>query len=381
MSFKKTVTFTAKVSDYTDGTVSARVQAENKILGDLVTFILSHNLGISIQEKCEIGSAKWAGDPLWCSSSGATSEVNNNSRCTDVYFLGRGLSKKCLGLSVDNNEMYIGLTDTPTYDLTFSKSSDSFGRLPCGQLRYLSTKAHRELRRNFNGVISPIVFPTNSDTLALTIKYWKKSDRLVIVFENTTHLVISKDPYTAYYGYDALNQYTGTHFSFDDDFQISDATYSFTANNNSHMSNYLLGYAMNYSPYFIRKTNYGTWEKANEKEYQTTSIVCHRIGLANNIEIYDRCPSPVNGLNSPNSNDGCTPTVTAFMFPRIANNELYIKKFYVPMTYPAVASPLKIGYTPGKLNAENVYSLNGKNYVCLNNGVIGLFVEVEDQGE
>ena len=51
MSFKKTVTFTANVSDYTDGTVSARVQAENKILGDLVTFILSHNLGISIQEK------------------------------------------------------------------------------------------------------------------------------------------------------------------------------------------------------------------------------------------------------------------------------------------------------------------------------------------
>lgn len=69
------------------------------------------------------------------------------------------------------------------------------------------------------------------------------------------------------------------------------------------------------------------------------------------------------------------------MLPRIANNELYIKKFYVPMTYPAVASPIKIGYTPGKLNAENVYSLNGKNYVCLNNGVIGLFVEVADQGD
>ena len=79
MSFKKTVTFTANVSDYTDGTVSARVQAENKILGDLVTFILSHNLGISIQEKCEIGSAKWAGNPFYCSTTGATSDVSNNS--------------------------------------------------------------------------------------------------------------------------------------------------------------------------------------------------------------------------------------------------------------------------------------------------------------
>lgn len=378
MSFKKTVTFTAKVSDYTDGTVSARVQAENKILGDLVTFILSHNLGISIQEKCEIGSAKWAGDPLWCSSSGARSEVNNNRRCTDVYFLGRGINKKCLGLSVDNNEMYIGLTDTPTYDLTFPMVSNTYGRLPCGQLRYLKDENDRNYRIDFNGIIKPISFSSSSGTLSLSIKYWKKSDALVITFENTTHLVITKDPYTVYYGFDTQNQYTGIHFSFDDDFIISDATYSFTADNSSFQSNYQLGYAMNYSPYFVRGQDTGTWERSDDQGYITTSIVCHRIGLANNIEKYDRCPSPVNGLNS---SEGCTPTVTAFMFPRIANNELYIKKFYVPMTYPAVASPLKIGYTPGKLNAENVYSLNGKNYVCLNNGVIGLFVEVEDQGD
>lgn len=381
MSFKKTVTFTASVSDYTDGTVSARVQAENKILGDLVTFILSHNLGISIQEKVEIGSSKWAGDPLWCSSSGATSEVNNNSKCTDVYFLGRGMNKKCLGFSVDNNEMYIGLCDTPTYDLTFSMVSDNHGRLPCGQLRYLKTTTDLNNRRNFNGVIRPISFSSSSDELSLSIKYWKKSDALVIIFENTTHLVITKDPCTVYYGFDSQNQYTGMHFSLDDDFIIREATYSFTENNQSFQSNYQLGYAMNYSPFFVRKRNYGTWESPQSLGGIATSIVCHRIGLANNIEKYDKCPSPVNGLNSSGINDGCTPTATAFMFPRIANNELYIKKFYVPMTYPAVASPLKIGYTPGKLNAENVYSLNGKNYVCLNNGVIGLFVEVADQGD
>jgi hypothetical protein len=86
MSFKKTVTFTANVSDYTDGTVSARVQAENKILGALVTFILSHNLGISIQEKVEIGSAKWAGEPFYCSTSGATTDVDNNRKAGDFYF-------------------------------------------------------------------------------------------------------------------------------------------------------------------------------------------------------------------------------------------------------------------------------------------------------
>ena len=381
MSFKKTVTFTANVSDYTDGTVSAKVQAENKILGDLVTFILAQNLGISVQEKVSIGDAKWSGEPFYCSTSGATGEVYNDSKCTDVYFLGRGMNKKCLGMSVDNNEMYIGLTDTPTRDMEFPMGYNEFGRVPCGQLRYLRNGNHLMNRINFSGVINPISFSSSSDTLSLSINYWKKSDRLVITFENSTHLVITKDPYTVYYGDDVKNQYTGIHFSLDDDFIISDATYSFVADNQSHQSNYQLGYAMNYSPYFVRKYNYGVWEDATDSSNITTPIVCHRIGLARNIEKYDRCPSPFNGLNSSNSNDGCTPTVTAFMFPRIANNELYIKKFYVPMTYPAIASPLKIGYTPGKLNAENVYSLNGKNYVCLNNGVIGLFIEVEDQGD
>ena len=51
MSFKKTVTFTAKVSDYTDGTVSARVQAENNILSQFVAWLLSINTSISQLEK------------------------------------------------------------------------------------------------------------------------------------------------------------------------------------------------------------------------------------------------------------------------------------------------------------------------------------------
>lgn len=376
MSFKKTVTFTANVSDYTDGTVSARVQAENKILGDLVTFILSHNLGISIQEKCEIGSSKWAGDPLWCSSSGATSEVNNNRRCTDVYFLGRGMNKKCLGFSVDNNEMYIGLCDTPTRDLEFSMGSNSYGRLPAGQLRYTKSETFRNLRQQKGGVIVPIVFSSTDNELSLIVKYWKKTNVLVLSI-GTCRLVLTKKPYTALYVDDEVRQYSGTHFSFDDDHLISDATYSFSASNGAYSSNYQLGYAMSYSPYFVRANNDAVWEGTNDESHMTTCVVCHIIGVGEQPYTDDKPQSNSNGLQA----SGDAPTTTAFMFPRIANNELYIKKFYVPMTYPAVASPIKIGYTPGKLNAENVYSLNGKNYVCLNNGVIGLFVEVEDQGD
>lgn len=376
MSFKKSITFTANVSDYTDGTVSARVQAENKILGDFVTWILAQGLNISIQEKCEIGSSKWAGNPLWCSSSGATNEVYNDSKCTDVYFLGRGMNKKCLGLSVDNNEMYIGLTDTPTRDLEFPlASSNTYGRLPCGQMRYEKEAGDRNFKLDFCGVINPTTFSTSDSVLSLGIKYWKKSDTIVVSI-GTCRLVITKDPYTIFYTDDSRRQYSGIHYSLDDDFLISDASYSFNASNGQCASNYELGYAMSYSPYFVRRSNYTLWESVATPGNITTCICCHLIGLSTAIENTNIPPSSNNGLQ----NSSNIPTATAFMFPRIANNELYIKKFYVPMTYPAVTSPLKIGYTPGKLNAENVYSLNGKNYVCLNNGIIGLFVEVADQG-
>lgn len=376
MSFKKTVTFTANVSDYTDGTVSARVQAENKILGDLVTFILSHNLGISIQEKVEIGSSKWAGEPFYCSTSGATSDVNNNSMAGDFYFLGRGVTKKCLGLSVDNHYLYIALTDTPTHDLTFPGNLGNFGRVPCVQMRNLKISSFDMNRYNSRSSLEFFLFSTNADALSLTISYWKK-DNILVMRSNGWNVVISKDPYTVLMC--GINHYRSTHFSLDDDFLISQDTYSFTASNQNYSSNVTLGYAMSYSPVFVKRVSQSIWSSLVNATYSPTSILCHMIGSARTIytKFDDWVDTDSNGLAA-NEN---MPTVGPLMLPRIGNNELYIKKFYVPMTYPAIASPLKIGYTPGKLNAENVYSLNGKNYVCLNNGVIGLFVEVEDQGD
>ena len=377
MSFKKTVTFTANVSDYTDGTVSARVQAENKILGDLVTFILSHNLGISIQEKCEIGSSKWAGDPLWCSSTGATTDVNNNSKAGDFYFLGRGITKKCLGLSVDNNYLYIALTDTPTHDLTFPGNLGNYGRVPCAQMRNLKNSTFSTNRLNSRSSINFFQFPTNTDALSLTVKFWKKDSSILVMRSNALNVVISKDPNTVLLS--GTGHYRATHFSLDDDFLVSLASYSFSASNTDYASNIDLGYAMSYNPFVVKPANGSVWSLINNVTSSSTSILCHMIGTARTIyqDFTDWVDTDSNGLAA----SGNIPTVGPLMFPRIANNELYIKKFYVPMTYPAVASPLKIGYTPGKLNAETVYSLNGKNYVCLNNGVIGLFVEVEDQGD
>ena len=376
MSFKKTVTFTANVSDYTDGTVSARVQAENKILGDLVAFILSHNLGISIQEKVEIGSAKWSGEPFYCSTSGATSDVNNNSLAGDFYCLGRGITKKCLGVSLDSHSIYISFTDTPTHDLSFPGNLGNFGRVPCAQMRQLKNSNFDTNRYNSRSSLRFFSFPTNADALSLTISYWKR-DNILVIRSNEWNLVISKDPYTVLLS--GTSHYRATHFSLEDDFLISLATYSFSGSNSSYSSNVELGYAMSYNPFFVKNSNQSIWNSLSNVSNSATSILCHVIGSARTV--YAQFDNWVDTNSNGLAGDGNMPTVGPLMFPRIANNELYIKKFYVPMTYPAVASPIKIGYTPGKLNAENVYSLNGKNYVCLNNGVIGLFVEVEDQGD
>ena len=375
MSFKKMVTFKANVSDYTDGTVSARVQAENKILGDLVTFILSHNLGISIQEKVEIGSSKWAGNPFYCSTSGATSDVNNNSMAGDFYFLGRGITKKCLGLSVDNHNLFIALTDTPTHDLTFSGNLGNYARVPCAQMRFLNQSSYVSNRNNSRSSVFFAEFPTNTNALSLVVTYWKNSN-ILIIKSNGWNVVISKDPNTVLIN--GAGHYRATHFSLDDDFLISLDTYSYNASNSNYSSNVELGFAMSYSPFFTKQPNQSIWDSIDNETYAPTVILCHMIGTARTI--YASLDVWVDTNSNGLAAAGNMPTVGPLMLPRIANNELYIKKFYVPMTYPAIASPLKIGYTPGKLNAENVYSLNGKNYVCLNNGVIGLFVEVADQG-
>lgn len=375
MSYKKTVTFTANVSDFTDGTVSARVQAENDILGQLVTFILAQNLDISIQEKVSIGDAMWSGEPFYCSTSGATNDVNNDSMAGDFYCLGRGITKKCLGVSLDNHYIFISLTDTPTHDLTFPGNLGNYGRIPCLQMRYISGTKYTN-RINSRSCVPFFIFPTNADALSLTVTYWKNSNILIIKSnELGWNVVISKDPYTVLIC--GVGHYRATHFSLDDDFLISSNTYSSEIKNSNYTSNALLGYAMSYNPFFVKRYSNSIWDYFNNEPYSPTSILCHMIGSARTIyEYLDYfVDTNSNGLTA----SGNMPTVGPLMLPRIANNELYIKKFYVPMTYPAVASPVKIGYTPARLNTENVYSLNDKTYVCLNNGVIGLFVEVEDQ--
>ena len=377
MSFKKTLTITKRVSDYTAGTVSARVQAENKILEDLVTFILAQNLGISIQEKVEIGSTKWTGQPfLVPSGSSGANDINKSGSCTDLYFLGRGRNKKVIGICIDEHVLRVGLTDTPTRDLDFSASNNSYARLPAAVLRASGNAANR---LNCGAVAELATFGTSGDEVTLNLAYWRGASALVIIGA-TVPLVITQTPYTCLYT--APNNTVGLHFSLDDDFQISDATYSFSASNANYASNRNLDYGMSYAPFFCRAHNYGVFEQLYGQTNFPTSILCHRLALRDGaVSGPDSLQYlPLKDTNSMAST-GALPACTPYGFPRIGNSELYIRKMYVPMTRPAVASLVKIGYTPGQIQQGAVYSVKGKYYVALKTGIISYFVEVEDQGD
>lgn len=374
MSFKKTITFTANVSDYTDGTVSARVQAENKILGDLVAWILAQGLNILQVEKVSIGDAMWSGEPL-NATTGAAALVNNNSLLTDVYFLGKGETKKCLGLSVDAHTLYIGFTDTATHDMSYSFSGASYknyGRLPTAQLRAL--KSAEPYRKQAGATVPLAAFSTTADTLELTLAYYKGEGSLVLMRSDGTFesVAIFADPASVFlYSGASLN---ALHYSLNDDATVTNETYSFSANNTAYASNAQLQYGMNYSPYYLRSASSTPWQNYSGTGV-STMINMHALGKLE-MGATAAVSNPDNGMNTA----AAAPAYSAYGFPRILNNELYIKKQYIPATYPAVASPVKIGYTPGVLYAGTVYQLGSKYYLSLCNGVYGYFVEVSDQG-
>ena len=368
MSFKKTITFTANVSDYTDGTVTARVQAENNILEQFITWLLAQNTGISMLEKHAIGSTTWAGNPFYCSTSGATSLVNNDSLCTDIYILGNGINKKCVGLAIDNHVLRVGMTDTVERDLVFPMSStQQYGRVPPAFIRNVKNEGARII---YASTLICNTFSTSENTLVLTIVCYRKEGQICVIFGNNNVLFIGQNSAALIR---TGTYFNGSHFSLNDDFLISEASYSYSANNTNYASNLALNYCMSYAPFYVRAPN-------NTPQLSIcTSVFCHSMFIGD-MELSsspDVCKIYSTGMGA----QGAIPMVFAAGFPRIDNSEIYLKKMYIPMTKPAETSPLKVGFVPGLLTCGNVYKINDKYYVSLNTGVWGLFAEVEDQGD
>lgn len=388
MSFKKTVTFTAKVSDYTDGTVNARVQAENNILSQFVSWLLAQNTSIQQIEKIEIGDSHWSGYPMYAVNtsvpSAVSSCVSGYELLSDVYMLGKNKNNFLMGLCVDGHI----LTIAPSCSFEYQDALNAYSSKPMSivmeQLRRLQTS--RDGQRNGYGALNLYTFSTTDDELSMTLNFWKGTDSIVIsVPGELSRVFFSFDAVDASWGWmsrmSIYSSYTFMNlcnYSFNEQIQADNTTQTLSSYAEGSVSACLsLGYPTNVNPYFWGSMSvyyYGCYVDANSST--PPAINMHRMCVYNND---GASPQPQLYLERMMETDTSRVICcnTLWNFPRVTTEQLYLRKMYIPNR--VTASPVRLGYTVGNLYADAIYTVNDKHYLCLRNGWCSYFVEVEDQ--
>ena len=376
MSYKKTVTFTANVADYTDGTVSARVQAENSILNQLIAWILANISGIQQLEKIEIGSSKWSGYPLYNVSSEAPSTIPYRVDSTwllgsDCFILGKNKSNWTAGVMVDKHLLKF----SPTCSFEFQDGLNAVESKPLSiilnQLRFINAYNNRRI---FSGTIELFEFDTTAATLTLTLKFWKSSKNLIFAVNGKNdYIVFSNNESDSNFGWFNTSEYlTNAMYSLNEPMQANQTTQTNTsssANIGSQTENLALNYPTSNNPFV-----WGSMGQYNAAIYMSSSVdaaapvAMHRL----NDQRYD-------GLNTDATSNYVFFGCRLPNFPRIQSTQIYLRKVYTPNT--ATKAPVKLAYTPGCLVADTIYRVNNVDYLCLATGWASYLIEVEDQGD
>lgn len=376
MSYKKTVTFTANVADFTDGTVTARVQAENSILNQLIAWILSNISGIQQLEKIEIGSEKWSGYPLYNVSSEAPSTISYRVNSTwllgsDCFILGKNKSNWTAGVMVDNHILKF----SPTCSFEFQDWLNSIESKPLSiilsQLRYINAAVNR---RTYSGTIELFEFDTTSATLTLTLKFWKSSKNLIFAVNGKNdYIVFSNNENDANFGWFNVSYYdNNAMYSLNEPMQANETTQtnsSADAATGSQTENLALNYPTSCNPYvWGGMDSYYYAIYSSSRPESAAPVVMHRL----NSQYSD-------GLDKDATSNYVFLGNRLPNFPRIQSTEIYLRKVYTPNT--ATKAPVKLAYTPGCLVADTIYRVNNIDYLCLATGWASYLIEVEDQGE
>lgn len=376
MSYKKTVTFTANVADFTDGTVTARVQAENSILNQLIAWILSNISGIQQLEKIEIGSSKWSGYPLYNVSSGAPSTIPYRVDSTwllgsDCFILGKNKRNWTAGVMVDKHILKF----SPTCSFEFQDWLNSIESKPLSiilsQLRYINETGNR---RTYSGTIELFEFDTTSATLTLTLKFWKSSKNLIFAVNGKNdYIVFSNNESDANFGWFNVSYYdNNAMYSLNEPMQANETTQtnsSADASTGSQTENLALNYPTSCNPYVWGGMNsYYYAIYSSSRPESAAPVVMHRLNAQSSDGLDKDATSNYVffGNRLPN-------------FPRIKSTEIYLRKVYTPNT--ATKAPVKLAYTPGCLVADTIYRVNNIDYLCLASGWASYLIEVEDQGD
>lgn len=381
MSFKKSVTFTASVSDFEDGIVSARVQAENKILDDLVSWILAQNSSIQRLEKVSIGDKEWSGQPMHAvEEDGINSTIK--SYCStygllsDVHVLGKDQDNFCLGLCVDKHTLHMA----PVCSFAYQRYLNGQVNRPLS-IMMCQLRAHNKVnnRVTVGGSLSLFSFSETSETLSLTLNYWHGDDTLVFsVFGESDKVFFSSDLVDASWGFSRKNGIL-VNYSFNEVIEASAETQNLTnSNSTGREHNVSLGYATNLNPFYWGYMNSATSSSTPyyyNSSYLPVPILLHQMNLKNFGEsVYNNDF----GDDLIKSSGSYTITGNILNLPRISGNQIYLRKQYLPNRL--TASPVRLGYTVGFLSADMIYTIKDRNYLCLQYGWLSFFIEVKDQG-
>lgn len=381
MSFKKSVTFTANVADFEDGIVSARVQAENKILDDFVSWILAGNPAIQRLEKISIGDKEWSGQPMHAvadegQSSAVTEYCSTYGLLSDIHVLGKNSDNFCLGICVDNHTLSLAPICSFAYQRYLNKQVNRPLSIVMSQLR-AHNKAHN--RVTVGGSLPFFSFGQKEETLSLTLNCWRGDDALVFsVHGESDKVFFSSDLVDASWGFSRKNGML-LNFSFNENIQASVETQTLgnsTSTGREH--NVSLGYATNLNPFFwgnMYTATSGSTPYYYNSSYLPVPILLHHMNLK---YFYDSPASNEFSDDFINSSQSYTITGNILNLPRIGADQLYLRKLYIPNRL--TASPVRLGYTPGFLSAEMIYSVKERDYLCLQYGWLSFLIEVKDQG-
>lgn len=376
MSFKKTVTFTAKVSDYTDGTVTARIQAENSIVNQIAAWLMVNMPNLQQLEKIEIGASNWSGWPFFAVNSSVPSTVTGYlnlstaewGQLTDVFILGKNKNNWCVAFTADCHVLRFAPCCSVEFQTTLNQSTARDLSIPIAQVRKHRYNATRQV---LGGAIDLFTFPTTGDDVTIVLEYWKSADTLIFAVRGYSDFVFFSKGESDGFGYStASNTSSGKYMIFDlnEPMQANERTQTVSSSTGASIETCLLeNYGMSYDPISWGNMSSSSGFAYNQATfYSIPPIVNHAL-------------IRVDKLYKSMLTDRLAFCEIDAGLPRIDSDELYLKKVYHPNTRNT--APVKFAYTPGYLTAKSVYGVNSKYYLCLGNGWASYLIEVADQGE
>lgn len=387
--YKKTVTFTSKVSNFTDGTVSAQIQAENDIVNQLAQWLLLQMPSMQQLEKVSIGDDMWANYPMYAvqpSSNLITNSTKTYNMLTDVFVFGDDADNFCCGLCADNHILRFAPICSIAKQKEVNAITARARSIQFCQLRNLNINSRRV---SSLGAVELAKFSTSDDpsddTLSLTIEYWKGACTLILSTPQTINcMFFTSASSTSVSGFGYIN--TSDTISSGGNISSTDfgcALYSFsercpvstnqpdTSAKSSITECLSQNYASNLDIYywFGNTPSYQVYESTNVAGYggPPVAVALHRTPIKTYAE----------NMRITRTKD--QPTISQMAgFPRIDIDQICMRKVLVPVLN--VDSGLKLVYTPGTFYGKNIYLVNGKTYLAFSSGWTTGFIEVEDQG-